>query len=60
MKHNQKTIYGGLFDKEEDAAMSINLLCDKYELARKNPTIDVKLFEAYQVIHSLRILHVEQ
>jgi len=46
--HNQKSIYGGLFDKEEDAAMKINLLCDKYELGRKNPTIDVKLFEAYQ------------
>jgi len=31
-----------------DAAMSINLLCDKYEVERKNPTIDIKLFEPYQ------------
>jgi len=44
-----KKYYGGSFDKEEDAAMSVNLLCDKFQVERKNPTVDIKLFEAYQV-----------
>jgi len=25
--HNKKTYYGGYFDNEEHAAMSVNLLC---------------------------------
>jgi len=49
---NKKKYYGGNFDKEEDAAMSINLLCDKFEVERKNPTIDIKLFEACKVHNS--------
>jgi len=48
LAYNHKKYNGGYFDKEEDAAMSINLLCDKYEVERKNPTIDIKLFEPYQ------------
>jgi len=47
--HNQKHNYGGLFDKEEDAAMKINLLCDMYAIERKNPMIDIELFEDHQV-----------
>merc|ERR1712034_104461 len=34
--------FGGYFDKEEHAAMKINLMCDKYERERKNPTINMK------------------
>jgi hypothetical protein len=49
---NKKKYYGGHFDKEEDAAMSINLLCDKFEVERKNPTINTELFEAYEVCNS--------
>jgi len=48
LMHKRKKYFGGLFDKEEHAAMSINLLCDKYKVKRKNPTIDIKLFEVYQ------------
>jgi len=44
--------YGGFFDIEEHAAMSVNLLCDKCHIERKNLTIDIKLFEAYQVHNS--------
>jgi len=47
--HKQKQYYGGLFDKEEDAAMNVNLLCDECKVKRKNPMIDIRLFEAYQV-----------
>jgi len=42
LKHNQKFYYGGYFDNEEHAAMNVNLLCDKYEMARKNPMINIK------------------
>jgi len=49
---NKKKYYGGHFDKEEDAAMSINLLCDKFEVERKNPTVNTELFEAYEVPNS--------
>merc|ERR1712034_127892 len=41
--HQGKTYYGGLFDNEEHAAMNVNLLCDKYETERKNPTIKINL-----------------
>jgi len=37
--HNKKQYYGRLFDNEEHAAMKVNLLCDKHEIQRKNPTI---------------------
>ena len=57
--HNQKRIYGRLYDKEEDAAMKVNLLCDIYEVKRKNPMIDIELFEDHQVIHSLRIVRAK-
>merc|ERR1712034_69335 len=53
LMHQHKKHYGGLFDNEEDAAMSVNLLCDDYEVERKNPKINLKLFEAYQVQNSI-------
>jgi hypothetical protein len=37
----KKNYYGGVFDNEEQAAMTVNLLCDKYRIERKNPTIDI-------------------
>jgi len=48
LTHNKRLYYGGLFDNEEQAAMKVNLLCDKYEIERKNPTIDIKLNETQQ------------
>jgi len=39
LKHNKKTCSGGYFDNEEQAAMSINLLCDKIGKERKNPNV---------------------
>jgi len=47
-KHKKKRYYGGLFDHEEQAAMNVNLLCDKYEVKRKNPTINIKHFTIQQ------------
>jgi len=40
LSHNKKKFYGGYFDNEVQAAMNINLLCDKYKIKRKNPIID--------------------
>jgi len=42
LMHDKKNYYGGYFDNEEHAAMSVNLLCDKYEIARRNPMINIK------------------
>ena len=53
-KHNKKRYYGGYFDNEEQAAMKVNLLCDKYEIERMNPMINITMDEIQQsVIHSL-------
>jgi len=41
--HNTKKYFGGSYDNQENAAMSVNLLCDKLEIERRNPTIDIKL-----------------
>jgi len=30
LMHNKQEHYGGYFDKEEQAAMKVNLLCEKY------------------------------
>jgi len=49
LKVNEKLYFGGLFDNQQDAAMSVNKLCDQYAIARKNPTIDIKSFKAHQV-----------
>ena len=53
--HNKKSYLGGLFDDEKQAAMSVNLLCDKYGKERKNPMIKIELDAIQQVIHSLCI-----
>ena len=51
--HKGKTYYGGLFNNEEHAAMKINLLCDKCQIERKNPTINIEQDGIIQsVIHS--------
>jgi maltooligosyltrehalose synthase len=50
LKHNKKSYYGRYFDNEEHAAMTVNLLCDKYEIARKNPMINIKADVIQQVI----------
>ena len=49
--------FGGLFDKEEQAAMSVNLLCDKMGKERKNLMIDIKPDVIQQVNHSFRIIY---
>jgi len=49
LKHKRQNYYGGYFDNEEQAAMKVNLLCDKYETDRKNPTITVAPDEIKQV-----------
>ena len=55
--HNAKTYYGGYFDNEKYAAMKVNLLCDEFEIERKNPTIYIKPDRIHQVIHLLSIVH---
>merc|ERR1712034_13214 len=42
IRHNKKLYNGGYFDNEEQAAMKVNLLCDKYEIDRKNPNVIIK------------------
>merc|ERR1711925_1353 len=39
LRHNGKKYHGGHFDVEKDAAMGVNLLCDKCDIESKNPTI---------------------
>jgi len=39
---NKKVYHGGLFDNEEQAAMKVNLLCDKNGIQRKNPTVIIE------------------
>jgi hypothetical protein len=40
--HNKQNYFGGHFDNEKHAAMSVNLLCDKFKIKRKNPTIEIE------------------
>jgi len=44
-----KKYSAGYFDNEEYAAMNVNLLCDKFEIKRKNPMIDIKFDAIRQV-----------
>jgi hypothetical protein len=46
--HNTKIYFGGYFDNEKQAAMKVNLLCDKFEIERKNPTIYIKPDKIHQ------------
>jgi hypothetical protein len=52
--HKKKSYYGGYFDNEEHAAMSVNLLCDKYGKERKNPMIIIEPDKMQQVIYILK------
>jgi len=45
LTHNKKEHDGDHFGNQKTAAMSVNLLCDKFKIKRKNPTIDMKLKE---------------
>jgi len=47
--HNKKSYLGGLFDNEEQAAMKVNLLCDKNGIERKNPMIIIEPDKMQQV-----------
>merc|ERR1712034_257695 len=49
MMCNKKLLNGGYFDDEEQAAMSVNLLCDKMGKERKNPMIAIEMYEIQQV-----------
>jgi len=42
LMHKRKPYYGGCFDNEKQAAMQINLLCDKNGIKRKNAMIDLE------------------
>ena len=53
LAHNKMLHFGGLFDDEKHAAMSLNLLCDKFGIKRKNPTIDIEPNVLQKVMHSL-------
>jgi len=55
LAYNKKQYYGGYFDEEEQAAMSINLLCDKFGIKRKNPTIDKKTDAMQQIPYTTSI-----
>jgi hypothetical protein len=56
--HKKKLHYGGLFENEEQAAMNVNLLCDKLEIERKNPTINIKVDAIQKVINTLNIFPI--
>jgi len=40
---NNKAYDGGSFDNEDHAAMSVNFLCDKLQIERKNPMLNIKM-----------------
>jgi len=42
LTRNNKNYSGGLFNDEKQAAMKVNLLCDKYKMKRKNPMIIIE------------------
>jgi hypothetical protein len=56
--HKNKVYFGGHFENEEQAAMNVNLLCDKFEIERKNPTINIKLDAIQKVITTLNIFPI--
>ena len=57
LQHNKKKYFGGYFDNEEHSAMKVNLICDKTEIERKNPMINIDLDGIQKVIHLLFIAH---
>ena len=50
LQHNKKKHFGGYYDTQENAAMGVNLLCDKLGITRKHPTINKNRDEIQQVI----------
>lgn len=55
LAHNKKKYDGGYFyyfDNKVTAAMSVNLICDRYEKKRKYPDIDIQLGE-----HEIRAIN---
>ena len=57
MMHGKTLYYNGAFDNEERAAMSVNLLCDKYGKDRKNPNVTMEPDAIQKVIHLLYMFH---
>ena len=57
LKHERNNYFGGYFDDEEQAAMSVNLLCDKYGIERKHPMISIDLDAIQKVIPLLFIMY---
>ena len=55
--YNKKVYSGGCFDDEKNAGISVNLLCDKLGIERKNSKIDIEPDAIQQVMHSLSIIH---
>ena len=53
LAYNKTSYHGGYFDNEKHAGMSINLLCDKFGIKRKNLTIDIEPNIIQKVIHLL-------
>ena len=51
LMHNGEVYCGGYFDNEEHAAMKVNLLCDEFEIKRKNPNFIMEPDAIQQVIH---------
>jgi len=48
-RNNKKQYHGGMFASEEQAAMKVNLFCDKFDVERKNPTIDMQIDVIQQI-----------
>jgi len=59
LMHNKQKFYGGLFDIEKQAAMRANLLCDKLNIKRKNPMVNINLNEILQKTKSKIFQSVE-
>ena len=55
LQYKKKDYHGGFFNNEEHAAMATNLLCDKLEIERKNPTINTELNEIQDVTNTFTI-----
>merc|ERR1711925_69896 len=53
--YNKKKYFGGYFDNEEQAAMKVNLLCDKNGIERKNPMIDQENNVIQQVNEEIKV-----
>jgi len=52
LMHKKNLYQGGHFDNEEQAAMKVNLFCDKFGIERKNPSINIQPDTIQQKIKS--------